>query len=130
MKMHSGPGDTTGIYLYTHSGGSGLPDIVRESLVRGEERWGDEAYFARVLFSDLIQGAERELTGFGITTYLTDNEHPIVVVDCEKMTVGFAEPGSEPTTYRSWTFEEFIAAAPDERNEVFQRGSGEEEAEG
>jgi hypothetical protein len=63
---------------------------------------------ARIVFNEMTRGVEDELTGFGISTYLTDNEYPILVVDCDKGTVGVAEPGNETETRASWTFKQFI----------------------
>jgi len=95
------------LYLYTHWGGEALPRTLQAAL-RRKLRWTDEAYLARIIFCEMIRGYERTETGFGIATSLCDNEHPILVVDCDKQTVGVAHEGNEPTCYKSWSFSEFI----------------------
>jgi len=39
-----------GVYLYTHWGGYELPEVVRRALARGESRWSDAPYLARIVF--------------------------------------------------------------------------------
>src|SRR3990172_3219388 len=80
-----------GIFLYTHWGGSTLPLVVRDALKRGESRWDDEPYLTRIIFSEMIKENVRELTGYGISTYVPDNEHPIIEVDSSKQTVRFLD---------------------------------------
>lgn len=48
-------------------------------------------------------------TGVGITSYLTDNEYPILVIDTDSATVGFSRPGKEPKCFVSYSFEGFLA---------------------
>lgn len=96
------------IYLYTHWRGSRLPAIVRESLTRGQDRWTDGTYIARILFCDLIKNQERETTGFGISTEICDNEHPILVVDCDTQEVYTEDEDSNEisalprSSFKSW----------------------------
>lgn len=101
------------VYLYTHWGGYELPQTVANALIRGKGRWDDESYLARIIFSEMIKDDVLDETGFGISTYQVDNEHPIIVVDCESKTVGFAEPGNEPTVEVSYSFDEFCVKKPD-----------------
>lgn len=102
-----------GVYFYTHWGGSDLAADVQKSLTRGRERWTDGPYLGRVIFADLIDGQEKDLTGYGISASIGDNEHAIIVVDAEGQRVGFApEPTEEkptPEPARWWSFTEFIA---------------------
>ena len=79
------------VVLYTHWGGSGLPDVVRDSLRRGKERWNDAPYLTRIIFSDMISGCERDLTGFGIWSSNMDSNHNDVVVDVERQKVSIGE---------------------------------------
>ena len=64
-------------------------DVVTKSILRAKERWDDESYFARIVFCDLVEGAERELTGFGIAPYLTEEEFVTVEVEPEKQEVRY-----------------------------------------
>lgn len=59
-------GDGTGVALYTHWTGSDLPVVLKAALKRGESRWNDTGYLARIIFSDMIKGYETDLLGFGI----------------------------------------------------------------
>ncbi|MGO9603666.1 MAG: hypothetical protein ACLQAT_09760 [Candidatus Binataceae bacterium] len=43
------------VFLYTHSDGCALPFIVRDALSRGKDRWDQESYLARIIFSEMIQ---------------------------------------------------------------------------
>lgn len=95
----------TGVYLYTHWAGSELPETVRAALVRGEGRWNDNAYLARIVFCEMVKGNEMETTSYGISSRLQDNEYPIIVLDCDQQRIGFApEPtGGEPPIPSKWT---------------------------
>jgi len=68
------------VWLYSHWGGTELKDVLKTVLAR-KERWDDAPYIARMIFSKMIEGCETEATGFGISTYMCDNEHGILVVD-------------------------------------------------
>jgi hypothetical protein len=115
-----------GVWLYSHWGGHGLPATLQVALERGKGRWGDTPYLTRILFCDLIRGDCDGLTGYGISTYITDNEHPVLVVDCERQRVGVApSPSYEergrngayvPRPARTWTFREFcvLTLKPDD----------------
>ena len=96
------------VYLYTHWGGEGLPLYVQSTLAR-RERWDDESYLARMLFCSLLGPDELgEDTGLGISTYLGDNEYPLLKVDTALATVSMVDPdGDYPT--RTWSFEQFVA---------------------
>lgn len=116
VKNHEG-----GIYLYTHWRGSELPEIVRNTLAR-RQRWDDESYLARMVFCDMSKGDHDNDRGYGISNYRTDNQHPIVVIDCEAQTVGFAHEDKEPECYESWTFEKYIAEKEEKLERLFNGG--------
>ena len=103
-----------GIYMYTHWSGSFLPAIVRAALKRGQGRWGDSQYLARIVFCELVQETVMEETGFGLSTQIGDNEHAIVRVDDNEQRVSFHDPGSERNPKdkgtASWSYAEFVAA--------------------
>lgn len=75
------------IFLYTHWGGSELPQTLAYALTRGKERWCDESYLSRIIFSEMVRDNIDDLTGFGIAPYEVDNEHQYLVVDLEALTV-------------------------------------------
>lgn len=81
------------VYLYTHWSGSELPETVRSALVRGQGRWSDGQYLARIIFCEMVKGSEMDTTGFGISAQIGDNEYPVLLVDCDKGLVTLeAEP--------------------------------------
>jgi hypothetical protein len=99
------------VYLYTHWSGSEMPETLRSALVRGKERWSDPQYLARIIFCEMVH-SDNGLTGFGITSRVHDNSHPLVVVDCEKQEIRLEpEPdGSHaPGKPKAWTFAAYAA---------------------
>jgi hypothetical protein len=89
----------TGVYLYTHWRGGDLPEIVRKALGR-RLRWDDAAYLARIIFDEMTKGQQGEETGFGISSYIPDNNYPTtIVVNCEKKTVSIDG--------LNWSFQEY-----------------------
>lgn len=103
-----------GIYMYTHWSGGFLPAIVRAALKRGEGRWGDSQYLARIVFCELVQEAVMEETGFGLSTEIGDNEHAIIRVDDTKQRVSFHAAGGERNpkdkALASWSYQDFVDA--------------------
>lgn len=101
-----------GIFIYSHWGAKDLPGALQKALQK-KERWSDESYLTRIIVYAVI-GADGDNTmGYGISTYLTDNQHPILVVDCSKQTVSVvpgdairADDGFAPVL-RSTTFLEY-----------------------
>lgn len=91
------------IYLYTHWAGSRLPQTLKNGLLRGKSRWTDEPYLSRILFNELTLGQERSTTGFGLSTYLTDNEYPLLVVDIKPQLIHLqTEEGKAVSPVRSF----------------------------
>ena len=70
--------------------GERLPELLQAALKKGESRWDDEPYLTRVIAQGVF-GEDDGITGFGLTTYITDNSYPLLVVDAEKQTVGVCE---------------------------------------
>lgn len=75
------------VWLYSHWDGSRLPEIVASALKRGNDRWDDAPYLARIIFSEMTKGSEMETRGYGIWVSEVDNENPIVVVNTGDRTV-------------------------------------------
>jgi hypothetical protein len=101
------------IYLYTHWQGSHLAQILRAALSRGRDRWGDPSYLARIVFSEMIRDEVLEVTGFGLSPHLTDNEHDLLVVDLVGSRVLLCEGEDLKAVRRTWTFDEFVALGSD-----------------
>ena len=89
------------VYLYTHWNGEVLPEVLKAGLIRGESRWDDAAYLARILFCEMVKGVERDTTGYGISAEVCDGR--LITVDCDTQSVSWAG--------RSWSlsFAEFVA---------------------
>lgn len=81
------PQPRASIYFYTHWGAEGLEDTLAMSLVRAKSRWDDEAYLARVIFTDMTEHVGDDVTGYGIAPYEIDGEFPTLTVDMKAQTV-------------------------------------------
>jgi hypothetical protein len=108
ITQHPWPdGGTDGaIYLYTHDGGSWIAQTVQCALRRGSDRWDDEPYLGRIIFNELTAGVELDTMSYGVSTYLTDNEHDLIVVDTAAQTVSIQEEGGAVKS--TFGFKEFV----------------------
>jgi hypothetical protein len=101
-----------GVWLYTHWTGHKLKAILKSALIRGKGRWVDTPYLTRIIFCEMVKGDEMGLTGFGISSKLTDNNYPVLVVDVPKQEVREVEVDKETWTLEKqigkWTFNEFV----------------------
>lgn len=94
------------IYFYGHWSGCDMPGILQGALKK-RVRWDDDSYLSRIVFDALTKGRQGEETGFGISPFITDNEHDLLVVDLDnKKVVQETEGGS---FVREWTFDQFCA---------------------
>lgn len=75
------------IYLYTHWGAEELEKTLAESLDRARERWDDEPYLARIIFTDMTADVGRDLTGYGLGVEEIDPEFPTLRVNLLDKTV-------------------------------------------
>ena len=122
LEGESRGGSKTGVYLYTHWGGTELPHVVQRALAR-RQRWDDSQYLARIVFCEMVRGYEDEETGFGISAGMGDNEHPILVVDCRTSRVsfcranGFGSTPVEASAIAAWPFERYVGLDPHELDE-------------
>lgn len=74
------------IYLYTHWDGSNLKKILKRVLKR-KQRWNDEPYLTRMIFSEMIKDNVLGETEYGISTEIVDNDNEILNIDCKKQEV-------------------------------------------
>ena len=74
------------IYFYSHWTGSNLGEILKSALIRGKDRWDDDAYLSRIIFCEMIKDYVLDDTGFGISTSMGDGGNEIEV-DLDKQTV-------------------------------------------
>lgn len=100
-------GNKRRIFLYTHWSGSELKTTLKKALIRGKSRWEDESYLARIIFCEMIKDDITELTGYGISPTITDNEHPLLIVDLINHKIWFeTEEGNKIKS--SYSYEEFV----------------------
>lgn len=99
-----------GVYLYTHWNGSELPGVLRAALSK-EVRWSDCQYLTRIIFDTMTEGYHGEETGYGISAFLGDGCHRVLVVNCEKQEVSYHD--------KTWTFQEYANLSEDETERVW-----------
>lgn len=106
------------VWLYSHWGGSELPQQLKKAMHKAEPRWTDESYCAKIIIGNCVPAKNwNEETGYGISCRLQDNEYPINVVDLNRQIVytmpeSALEDGKVPANYKpdkAKTFEEFIS---------------------
>lgn len=111
IVINDGPHPT---YLYTHWTGSSLHIPLHAALKRVPGRWNDGPYLARAIFCEMVKGREMEETGYGISTYPSDNSHPFLVVNVSSQTITRGNDVPDPMypPAQTWTFREFANADP------------------
>lgn len=107
--------DGSSVYLYGHWMGEDSIGITKRVLER-KQRWDDQAYLARMLFSEMVRNDLDSDTGYGISTTMCDNEYPIIVLDPSTQQVWLEEyqwgdGGSFKEITPKVTFEMFINSA-------------------
>lgn len=108
------------VWFYTHWSGYKIKEVAQQAVIAGKSRWNDESYFTRCVADKLIPKlkAGEEPISYGISTSIGDNEHPIMVLDCNRQIAFLIEEsalqdGRVPDDYKpaeSWTFKEFQTA--------------------
>lgn len=101
-------GNDSKIYLYGHWMGDRSIDILHEALSKGE-RWNDEPYLARMIFSAMVKDDIDGSTGYGLATYPQDEDYgnPPLIVNCSDQTVTISGYDYEATC----SFSEFVEKA-------------------
>lgn len=116
IVVRSSQNNTDDVWFYTHWSGSEIGEVVQRALAK-KWRWGDTSYLARIIFDELTDGNHGDESGFGISTQIQDNSHPILVVDDDKQRV-FTVPanmlvsGRIPSDYdpiAPQSYEQFIS---------------------
>ena len=79
--------DGSDVVLYQHWGGGNMMHNLATALYAARSRWHDESYCTRIIISNLIGDEWAQEYGYGISTYIMDNEHSIPVVDFSDKTV-------------------------------------------
>lgn len=97
-----------GVALYTHWGGSELPEQVKAALAK-RWRWNDAPYLARIIFCQMVKGEEQEETGFGITTTMDmcEESERDIVVDVAQQRIRLGE-GKPWKSFEAFVSEELV----------------------
>lgn len=101
-----GPAKTSRVYIYSHWAGTRVALNLRDACKAGV-RTTDDSYFARILFDRIIGKSQGEEIGHGLSPFITDNEHDVLVVNCNIGKVWAETPEGEPIPGREWTIKEF-----------------------
>lgn len=101
------------IYLYSHWGGSGIPYRVLGALNKASERWNDPIYGCRIMVSQIIAEDWKSDTGWGLSTWIGDNDRDILEVDFTSKTIrlflfDFKTRKVVTPPLREWTFAEYV----------------------
>lgn len=101
------PVDEGAIYVYSPWDGLEGMFAKLQKALRRKHRWGDPSYLCRIIIAEVIRNDLDDETGYGISTYLCDNEHPLLVVNAEANTVSLSAEDAPREPYKTWTFAEF-----------------------
>lgn len=93
------------VWLYTHWGGCDLLSDVQKAIKR-RQRWDDDSYLTRIIFDAMTNGKQGKVTGAGITTRMTDNEHDFIIVDPGKQEVRIEDPETREVKHQ-WSMDRF-----------------------
>jgi hypothetical protein len=110
------------IFLYSHYDGERLVKTLQTALTFGKNRWNDPSYLTRIIFSEMIRGAEHDELGYGISLSMVDNDgHDLLIVDTntKKITIISEKDGLikksrklketfDKSISYSYSFEEYI----------------------
>ena len=117
VLVQMGPHKGGGVYLYTHWGGSYLPETVRQAMARAQ-CLGDNQYLARIIFCNMVKGHEDEQDGFGLCIHAGHSPFPLIEVHCRHQRVRFRQTFVHPERgfqihwgepMAEYTFKDYIA---------------------
>ncbi len=101
------------MFFYTHWAGAKLPSTVQDALRRGEDRWDDDSYLARIVFCEMVKNDINGLTGYGLSTRRIDSwGRDDLIVDASRREVQIG--------HKSWTFKEFCSLSADQLAEYWK----------
>jgi hypothetical protein len=89
------------VYLYSHWDGRDIALSLRDVL-RAGKRLDDAQYFTRILFDKIVGKSQGSETGYGISPFICDNEHAVLVVD-----IGSRMVYQEGDVTKNWTFSDY-----------------------
>jgi hypothetical protein len=88
-------GENEAVWLTQHYDGMDLPGIVKRALKRGDTRWNDSPYLARVIFCQMLMEEGRDnvadvvkdVAGFGIQGYEQPDSEWAITLDMSTQTI-------------------------------------------
>lgn len=80
--------DTECVFFYTHWEGHVITALAIKAISAAHLRWGDPAYATRMALTELIGDLEGE-SGYGVSTFIEDNEYPVPIIDWRARKVHF-----------------------------------------
>lgn len=95
----------TGVYLYTHWDAEQIERDVKTALAK-KWRWDDPEYLARIIFCEMVKGAEMAETGYAIGSKIFGDIEKLIIVDCGKQQVTVKD--IMVNEQYACTFDEFI----------------------
>jgi hypothetical protein len=78
------PGPHEAVFLYSHWGGSELPQTLHAALSK-RWRWNDESYLARIVLDTMTGRGHGQETGYGISIRMPDNEYDVLYLLGERI---------------------------------------------
>ncbi len=96
--------EDSGIYVYVHSDGYRLPQIVQYGIRTAEPRWNDESYCTRIIIHNILNAVTTpaQMTGCGIAGDEMDSNYGEddigINVNTQQVYIGDLQ----------WTFKEYI----------------------
>lgn len=128
--QHETPEKKSSIWLYSHWSGCDIGGFLQTALKCPQvaARYGDETYCTRSTIQHILMNhasdADEKVqeTGWGLSTYRTDNEHPFFEVDYEAKTVSLKSDdgwherfdADKAKVLKSWSFQEFCTLEVDD----------------
>ena len=95
------------IYLYTHSKGQNLVNIVYEVLSM-KRRWDDSDYLTRMIFCAMVpKDSWFDEHGYGIGTSMYDDLDILISLNISDKTIKM-QSSSELHTYEKMSFDDFV----------------------
>ncbi len=88
------------VCLYSHWGGSDLPQILKDSLIIGKSRVTDYQYINRIIFQQMINGDD-SLTGYGISQNPFDGGDRVVEFDVDAQVINLGNKTYSVSDYVS-----------------------------
>jgi hypothetical protein len=87
------------LFVYTHWGGSSLPDNAKAAVKAAKPRWSDSPYAIRIIVDQLTKDGRDQETGYGLMLKPNaedeyNNDNPSVVIDMNTRTITSTRDGT------------------------------------